>query len=216
MKKEYRIGLFFILVLTIVLTFVVIWRRQVINHSSDENGELKQNTNVQTVPLDNKQNPYQDTDEVSQVQRMEVVTTRDTICIYENIDKKDGYLSIEEKRLPAEYIGLRREELAAALEEDSKVSEDKEKGFQSQHLELFSAERVKILRIYDTTQESTGYYIMEVNGDICVYKHDRTTLYFRTGLRVENLPDVVKREVQVGKYMDNELQVYHFIESYSS
>lgn len=57
---------------------------------------------------------------------------------------------------------------------------------------------------------------MEVNGEVCVFEHDRTTLYFKTGLRVEHLPADVRYELQKGKFMDSELQVYHFIESYSS
>ena len=57
---------------------------------------------------------------------------------------------------------------------------------------------------------------MEVDGEICVYEHDKETLYFRTGLNPANLPADVRVEVKNGKFMDTELQVYHFIESYSS
>ena len=104
-----------------------------------------------------------------------------------------------------------------ALQEDSLVPtlEDKQKGFQSQHLELFSAEKIKILRIYDTSRELSGFYILDVDGEICVYKEDKTTLYFKTGLKAEDLPPDVRYEVQKGKFIDTELQVYHFIDSYS-
>lgn len=183
-----------------------------------EQQEYEQDNVTPSVPIDTTVSPYEDTDEASQVQNIEVTTTCDTICIYENIDKKDGAISVEEEKIPAKYIGLKREELEKALEEDSRALtlEDREKGFQSQHLELFSAEKIKILRIYDTTPEPTGYYIMETDGEICVYQQDKTTLYFRTGMAVESLPEEVRSEVQQGKYMENELQVYHFIESYSS
>ena len=73
-----------------------------------------------------------------------------------------------------------------------------------------------MLRIYDTTQGATGFYIMEVNGEICVFEHDKETLYFKTGLHAESLPAEVRYELKEGKFMDSELQVYHFIESYSS
>lgn len=214
MRKEYKIGLFFMIVLVVALSLVLVWRRQMISRAPNENNGVE----LQNVPIDAEEVPYDDFGEVTQVQRVDDITTGDTICIYENIDKKDGSISIEEQKLPAKYIGLKRDALEQALEEDGKMLtlEDKEKGFQSQHLELFSADRVKILRIYDTTKELTGYYIMALNGEICVYKHDKKTLYFKTGLRVEDLPATVRAEVQEGKYMDNELQVYHFIESYSS
>lgn len=214
MRKEYKIGLFFMIVLVMALSLVLVWRRQMISRAPNENNGVE----LQNVPIDTKEIPYDDFGEVTQVQHVDDITTSDTICIYENIDKKDGAISIEEQKLPAKYIGLKRDALEQALEEDGKMLtlEDREKGFQSQHLELFSADRVKILRIYDTTRELTGYYIMELNGEICVYEHDKKTLYFKTGLKVEDLPATVRAEVQEGKYMDNELQVYHFIESYSS
>lgn len=157
-------------------------------------------------------------EELYQVQKMNVLTTCDTVCIYENIDKKDGSVFMEEGTLPVKYIGLNRQELEKLLAQDSLAPtlEEKQKGFKSQHLELFSADKIKVLRIYDTTQGATGFYIMEVNGEICVFDHDKETLYFKTGLHPESLPAEVRHELKEGKFMDSELQVYHFIESYSS
>lgn len=157
-------------------------------------------------------------EEIYNVQKMNALTTADTVCIYENIDKKDGSMSVEVGKLPAKYVGLNRTELEELLAEDSLAPTlaEKQKGFKSQHLELFSAEKIKVLRIYDTTKDTTGFYIMEVDGEVCVYEHDRTTLYFKTGLRTEQLPADVRYELRKGKFMDSELQVYHFIESYSS
>lgn len=203
MKKGYKIGLFFILLLAAVLIVLIIWKRHTIARFPNEENLIGQNEEI---------------GDASQVQQMEIVTTCDTVCIYENIDRKDGSVSMEEEKLPPKYIGLKRKELEEALQEDSLVPtlEDKQKGFQSQHLELFSAEKIKILRIYDTSRELSGFYILEVNGEICVYKEDKTTLYFKTGLKAEDLPPDVRYEVQKGKFIDTELQVYHFIESYSS
>lgn len=157
-------------------------------------------------------------EEIYNVQKMNALTTADTVCIYENIDKKDGSMSVEVGKLPAKYVGLNRTELEELLAEDSLAPTlaEKQKGFKSQHLELFSAEKIKVLRIYDTTKDTTGFYIMEVDGEVCVYEHDRTTLYFKTGLRTDQLPADVRYELKKGKFMDSELQVYHFIESYSS
>lgn len=221
MEKRYKIGLFFILILIIGLVVILLWKRHTISGFPDEGEEIEHEDSTEKLSLpesDLDKKSIISTEDASQVQQMDVITTCDTICIYENIDKKDGSISMEEKKLPAKYIGLKREELEAALEEDSLMPtlEEKEKCFKSQHLELFSAEKIKILRIYDTTKELTGFYIMEVNGEICVYEQDKTTLYFRTGLKPENLPADVRYEVQKGKFMDTELQVYHFIESYSS
>lgn len=218
MEKRYKIGLFFVLALISVLIVVLLWKRHTMDGFPNEGDRTGQN---QAEPDDASEQDAQTpktAEEIYQVQKMNVLTTHETVCIYENIDKKDGSMTVEEGKLPAKYVGLNRGELEKLLAEDSLAPtlEEKQKGFKSQHLELFSAEKIKVLRIYDTTQETSGFYIMEVDGEVCVYKHDKKSLYFKTGLNVENLPADVRAELQKGKFMDSELQVYHFLESYSS
>lgn len=218
MEKRYKIGLFFVLTLISVLLVVLMWKRHTMDGFPKEGDIAEQNHAESDVSSELDDHAPKTAEEIYQVQKMNVLTTCDTVCIYENIDKKDGSVYMEEGKLPAKYIGLNRAELEVLLAEDSLAPtlEEKQKGFKSQHLELFSSEKIKVLRIYDTTQETTGFYIMEVDGEVCVYEHDKTTLYFKTGLHPENLPADVRYELQEGKFMDSELQVYHFIESYSS
>jgi hypothetical protein len=205
MKKGYKIGLFFVL---LVFAFVAgaLWFRLVLSTEYygelSEQGEIGDDINGDIIETNNEQ----------------VKTNCDTICIYEDIDQNDGSMVIVEAKLPAKYIGLKRDEFEAMLADDNKfyTLDNKLNGLKSQHLELFSAEKVKILRIYDTSTELTGFYIMADNGDINVYKSDKKTLYFKTGLELDSLPDKVQSEVLEGKYLDSEIQVYHFIESYSS
>lgn len=218
MEKRYKIGLFFVLILISALVVVLMWKRHTMDGFPDEGDRAEQHQTDSDEPPEPDDQAPKTAEEIYQVQKMNVTTTSDTICIYENIDKKDGSMSVEVVKLPPKYIGLNRAELEGILAEDSLAPTlaEKQKGFKSQHLELFSAEKIKVLRIYDTTQETTGFYIMEVNGEVCVYEYDKKTLYFRTGLRVEDLPADVRYELKDGKFMDSELQVYHFIESYSS
>jgi len=218
MEKRYKIGLFFVLILISVLVVVLMWKRHTMDGFPNEGNHVEQNQAESDASSEPDDQAPKTAEEIYQVQKMNARTTADTICIYEDIDKKDGSMSVEVGKLPPKYIGLNREELEGLLAEDSLAPTltEKQKGFKSQHLELFSAEKIKVLRIYDTTQETTGFYIMEVDGEVCVYKHDKKTLYFKTGLKVEELPADVRAELKEGKFMDSELQVYHFIESYSS
>ena len=220
MKKGYMISLFFVCAVIIALIGTLIWKR----HSVGIGFPNQQQKNVAEQPnqIEKTQQPQSSANangtSASQAQSINTVTTEDTMCIYENIDKKDGTVSMQEEKLPEQYIGLNRKELEAALLEDSRVLavEAQDRGFQSQHLELFSPEKIKILRIYDTTAKTEGYYIMELDGEIRIYKADRETLYFRTELLLQDLPENVQQEIIEGKYMDSELKVYHFLESYSS
>ncbi|MCI8899029.1 MAG: hypothetical protein HFH76_00175 [Lachnospiraceae bacterium] len=218
MEKRYKIGLFFVLILISVLVAVLMWKRHTMDGFPNEGARAEQDQDGTGELSGGDDQAPKTAEEIYNVQKMNALTTADTVCIYENIDKKDGSMSVEVGKLPAKYVGLNRTELEELLAEDSLAPTlaEKQKGFKSQHLELFSAEKIKVLRIYDTTKDTTGFYIMEVDGEVCVYEHDRTTLYFKTGLRTEQLPADVRYELRKGKFMDSELQVYHFIESYSS
>ncbi len=218
MEKRYKIGLFFVLILISVLVAVLMWKRHTMDGFPNEGARAEQDQDGTGELSGGDGQAPKTAEEIYNVQKMNALTTADTVCIYENIDKKDGSMSVEVGKLPAKYVGLNRTELEELLAEDSLAPTlaEKQKGFKSQHLELFSAEKIKVLRIYDTTKDTTGFYIMEVDGEVCVYEHDRTTLYFKTGLRTEQLPADVRYELRKGKFMDSELQVYHFIESYSS
>lgn len=218
MEKRYKIGLFFILILIMALVITLLWKRHTMDGFPNEGEDIAQNNSGNDSPDDSDDQTGKTAEEIYQVQKLNITTTCDTVCIYEDIDKKDGSVSMIEEKLPAKYIGLNREELENILAEDSLAPtlEEKQKGFKSQHLELFSVDKIKVLRIYDTTKELSGFYIMEVDGEVRVYEYDKTTLYFKTGLKPESLPPDVRYEIQEGKFMDTELQVYHFIESYSS
>ncbi|MBQ6995007.1 MAG: hypothetical protein IJN64_11045 [Lachnospiraceae bacterium] len=209
MKKGYKIGLFFTLLMIVLLIVLIIWKRYTWREQLPDR-LLEENSEIATeIP---------DSADKASVSSQNIRTTCDTICIYEDIDQKDGTVVISEERIPGKYIDMTRADFERALYDDSKQLSltDKERGFRSQHLELFSREKVKIVRIYDTTVEEVGYYIMAVEGKICVYKQDKETIFFETDLMLYDLPEVVQREVLKGKYIDSELKVYHFLESYSS
>ncbi len=217
MKKRYMIGLFFICVAVVAVVAVLLWGRHVMDGFPDENGAEGQEAPQSDVTKDGEIDDY-DGAGVSQVQGMGMLTTADTMCVYENIDQKDGTVSMVEAKLPEKYVGLNRAQLEAALRLDGSIMQldESEDGFKSQHLELFSPERVKILRIYDTAKQQGGYYILEVDGEVRIYREDKKTLYFKTDLTLNDLPENVAKEIVEGKYMENEVQVYHFLESYSS
>ena len=199
MKKRYMIGLFFVCAVIVVLAAVLVMRGSNNKNIQDETPNADMDSDIQGGGT--QDDTYDDAG-ASQAQSMGIITTKDTMCIYENIDQKDGTVSMVEAAL--------------LLDGSLMLFDENEDGFKSQHLELFSPERIKILRIYDSTAQTGGYYILDDNGEICIYEQDRKTLYFRTGINIQDLPESVAEEVSGGKYMESEVQVYHFLESYSS
>ena len=118
MEKRYKIGLFFVLILISVLMVVLMWKRHTMDGFPDESDRVEQDQAESDTSGADDQTP-RTAEEIYQVQKMNVSTTADTICIYENIDKKDGSMSVEVVKLLPKYIGLNRTELEQLLAEDS-------------------------------------------------------------------------------------------------
>ena len=112
MKKGYKIGLFFALILILLLIVLIICKRCLWReHLPEEMRE--QNTEISTeVPDSNSR--------ASASSQNMIRTTCDTICIYEDIDKKDGTVVLSEEKIPGKYIDMTRSELERALYDDSK------------------------------------------------------------------------------------------------
>lgn len=88
MEKRYKIGLFFVLLLISVLVVILLYKRNSMDRRSEENKLAEQQRlNIDELSQIDPQ-VSRTAEELYQVQKMNVQTTSDTVCIYENIDKK--------------------------------------------------------------------------------------------------------------------------------
>ncbi|EOS24270.1 hypothetical protein C806_02312 [Lachnospiraceae bacterium 3-1] len=71
------------------------------------------------------------------------------------------------------------------------------------------AESLKVVEPYE-------YILLEENGYVVVYHADRETLFAATDILVEHLPEDLQEEINVGKQIENEEQLYNFLENYTS
>ena len=60
------------------------------------------------------------------------------------------------------------------------------------------------------------FYLSEDQGYIIVLKSDRKTVYEYTNIPVEELPVLIQTEVKNGKYIEDEKELFGFLENYSS
>lgn len=63
---------------------------------------------------------------------------------------------------------------------------------------------------------SDSYYLYEVNGYIVVFLSDKKTPYEFTNIRYDELPEIIRMEIQNGKFIKNTEELYGFLENYSS
>ncbi len=64
--------------------------------------------------------------------------------------------------------------------------------------------------------EPYKYVLLAEEGYVAVYRSDRKTLYASTDILLENLPEELQQEIQTGKLIGSEEQLYNFLENYSS
>lgn len=63
---------------------------------------------------------------------------------------------------------------------------------------------------------SEGFYLYVEDGYVIIYLYDQSTLFEKTDILWETLPEIVKEEVYLGKYVETTEELYAFLENYSS
>ena len=145
------------------------------------------------------------------------VVTADTTYLIEEINLADGSIREKQEAVPVKYIGLDRESLIKELEsyDRNPPLSEQEMGFETIELTAFSKDRVVICKYYKE-EEPKGYYLMVEDHFIVVYEEDKQRLHMNTDILLEDLNDKLKAEIIQGKYIENEKELYNFLESYSS
>ena len=87
---------------------------------------------------------------------------------------------------------------------------------------LLAAEEVKKAQDEETVTadghalKEDCYYLKNVNGYVVVFLSDKKTAYEYTDILCEELPETVQEELVNGKYIENQEDLYGFLENYSS
>lgn len=146
------------------------------------------------------------------------VITADTLYLIEEVNLSDGTIQEKEEQVPVKYIGLDRLALIDELEayEQNPALSDLKLGFQNIELSSFSRDRVVICKYYRPEPEDKGFYLMVADHFVIVYEEDKKTIHSNTDILLESLTEELQTEIIGGKYIENEQELYNFLESYSS
>lgn len=146
------------------------------------------------------------------------VITADTVYFIEEVNLSDGTVQEKEEEIPVKYIGLDREQLLGELEayDGNPALSDLKKGFQNSELSSFSRERVVVCKYYRPEPKEKGFYLMVADHFVIVYEEDKKTIHTNTDILLEDLSEELQSEIIRGKYIENEQELYNFLESYSS
>lgn len=147
----------------------------------------------------------------------EPVVCADTLYIVQFYNVKTGEAQAKEEIAPDKYMGLTRDKLSAEIESynQNPSLQDLEKGFTYMELVSFSAERVVVRKSYEPEEEK-GFFLINENHKVVVYDHSLEHVYMSTDIFVDELPERIQEEILHMKYIENESELFNFLESYSS
>lgn len=146
------------------------------------------------------------------------VLTADTEYVIEEYDTRRDTLVEGTYKVPQKYLGMDRDTFVTAMElyALSPPLAEQERGFVGLEVRSFSASRVIVRVNYVYVEPTKSFYLRVENNAIVVYCDDRQTVYMYTDISAELLPEYLLSEVITGMFVQDEAELYHFLETYSS
>ena len=142
----------------------------------------------------------------------------ETRLIETTVNLKNGETTVEEKAMPSLYIGMDREEFMYWIEnymQNLSITELKN-GLVSYELEAYSVEKVETKKQYFPNENYNHYYLLYKNGQIVVYYSDKKTIYDYLKIDITQLPLDVQCQIIKGLPLKDEIELYNFLQNYSS
>lgn len=150
--------------------------------------------------------------------REEEVLTADTEYVIEEYDTKRDTLVETVWKVPAKYLGMDRKTFVQTMElyALSPPLSEQQRGFVGLEVRSFSAKRVVVRMNYAYAEPTASFYLRVENNNIVVYCDDNETVYMYTDICAQTLPEYIQTQVIMGMFMEDEAELYHFLETYSS
>ncbi len=174
---------------------------------------------IQAEPVKEKEEEISFTDESIEVSMSEEpVVTADTRYIIQEYNAMTGQLSEEVSNAPDKFIGMNREGLVKEVDayNNNPSLTDLGDGFTNMELVSFSTGRVVVRKSYEPVEKDKGFFLLNENHYVVVYDYSLSHIYMTTDILVESLPDHLQEEILKMKFVENEGDLYNFLESYSS
>lgn len=142
----------------------------------------------------------------------EIVVTAKTIYIVEQYNEMSGMLIKEVPAIPIELLGLNAEGLRQYAEKKT----EEENGRSSFEIVVFEQNLLVIRRTYWEEEGSYKFIIKDYEGMVTVYDCDDSSVYVQTNIRTDDLPEELRERVKEGIKIENEKDLFLFLESYNS
>lgn len=144
-----------------------------------------------------------------------IKTTRIVVECY---DKEGTMTDRQEYPAGAEFIGNNRLDMLvyANSYREQAPEQEKKDGLERMVLESFSSDTVTLVKYYGEPEEEQGYFIGIKDNVVIVYLKDRSQVYEYTNIELWTLPIELQYDLVEGIYVENEKELFDFLQTYSS
>ncbi len=146
------------------------------------------------------------------------IVTVDTDIVIENYYFNEDKTLYEVVDPFSEIVGLDREGVIEYTKTylDNPSKKDIEAGLYSYELISFSDNKLVLKKSYKPKPIENKYYVTIKDNYVIIYLVDKQTIYEFTSIDVSTLPEDVYNELTEGMYLEEEYDLYNFLETYSS
>lgn len=148
----------------------------------------------------------------------EDILSVNTVYQVQNYDVQKDTTATDYETLPQDLVGLNRKQADDYFKDymNRLPVEEYLDGLQSIGIVSFSADRLVVKRIYDTSKVTYRFYLIAVDGEVVVYYGDKKTVYEYTGIETKNLSREERTMLKKGIEVKDEEELYGILENYSS
>ena len=157
-------------------------------------------------------NREQDLNEVNAEQ--ENIISNRTNYVEESYNMDTDELQKETMTPPVEVLGYNRQQLIDYL--TTYMSKNKDETLVNIQLVSFSTDSVVVRKTVRTIEKTYNYYVLVENGMISVYKADKETKYFDTGIHLSEVEEKERQKLTDGFYVEDIRELYNCLESITS
>lgn len=146
------------------------------------------------------------------------VVLQSTVVVIESYDENGSLISREITTPNADVVGLSRLELMIYANEYKTQASPEEinQGLERMVVQSFSSDSVTLVKYYGEPVEEPGYWIAVKDNVVIVYTEDKSEVFEFTNIELWQLPQDVQYDLADGIYVENERELFDFLQTYSS
>lgn len=142
-----------------------------------------------------------------------IITNR-TSYVEESYNMDTDELQKETITPPVEVLGYDRQQLIDYL--TTYMSKNRDETLVNIQLVSFSSDSVVVRKTIRTIEKTYNYFVLVENGMISVYKADKKTKYFDTGIHLSEVEEKERQKLTEGFYVEDIRELYNYLESITS